>query len=69
MGGAGDVMAALFFAHHLRTGSAAEAMSLAASSVFGLLNRTVEAGSNEMLLVEAQEEIVDPGRIFVAQKI
>jgi pyridoxine kinase len=69
VGGAGDVMAALFFAHHLRTGSAAEAMSLAASSVFGLLNRTVEAGSNEMLLVEAQEEIVDPGRIFVAQKI
>jgi pyridoxine kinase len=69
VGGAGDVTAALFFAHHLRTGSAAEAMSLAASSVFGLLNRTVEAGANEMLLVEAQEEIVDPGRIFVAQKI
>jgi pyridoxine kinase len=44
-------------------------MSLAASSVFGLLNRTVEADSKEMLLVEAQEEIVDPGRIFVAQKI
>jgi pyridoxine kinase len=69
VGGAGDVMAALFFAHRLRTGSAAEAMSLAASSVFGLLNRTVEAGANEMLLVEAQEELVDPGRIFVAQII
>jgi pyridoxine kinase len=69
VGGAGDVLAALFFAHHLRLGSAAEAMSLAASSVFGVLNRTVEAGANEMLLVEAQEEIAHPGRIFAAQKI
>jgi pyridoxine kinase len=48
VGGAGDVMAALFLAHHLRSGSAAQAMSLAASSVFGVLNRTAEASSNEM---------------------
>ena len=38
--GAGDAIAALFFAHHLRTGSAAEALSRAASSIFGLLRRT-----------------------------
>jgi pyridoxine kinase len=69
VGGAGDVMAALFFAHHLRTGSAAAAMSLAASSVFGLLKRTLAAGCKEMLLVAAQEEIVDPGQTFEAQKI
>ena len=35
--GAGDAIAALFFAHHLRTGSAAEALSRAASSIFGML--------------------------------
>ena len=35
--GAGDAIAALFFAHYLRGGSAAEALSRAASSVFGLL--------------------------------
>jgi pyridoxine kinase len=69
VGGAGDVMAALFFAHHLRSGSAAQATSLAASSVFGVLNRTAEAGSNEMLLIEAQEELVNPSRIFAAQTI
>ena len=40
--GAGDAIAALFFAHHLSTGSAAEALSLAASSLFGVLNRTAE---------------------------
>jgi pyridoxine kinase len=69
VGGAGDVLAALFFAHHLRSGSAAEAMSRAASSVFGVLKRTLEAGAKEMLLVAAQEEIAHPAQIFVAEKI
>ena len=67
--GAGDAIAALFLAHYLRTGSAADAMSLAASSIFGVLNRTAEAGSTEMLLVEAQEEIVAPSRVFPPQRI
>ena len=60
--GAGDAIAALFFAHFLRTGSAAEALSRAASSVFGVLRRTAEAGSREILLVEAQDELVKPSR-------
>jgi pyridoxine kinase len=67
--GAGDAVAALFLAHLLSTGSAVEAMVLAASSVFGVLDRTAEAGASELLLVEAQEELVNPSRVFVAQKI
>jgi pyridoxine kinase len=67
--GAGDVIAALFLAHHLSTGSIAEAMSLAVSSLFGVLNLTAEAGSSEMLLVDAQEEFVRPTRVFTAKKI
>jgi pyridoxine kinase len=67
--GAGDAIAALFFAHHLRTGSAAEALSRAASSVFGLLQRTADAGAREILLVEAQEEFVHPSRVFPAEPI
>jgi pyridoxine kinase len=62
--GAGDAIAALFFAHHLRTGSAAEALSRAASAVFGILRRTAEAGSREILLVEAQDELVKPTVTF-----
>ena len=62
--GAGDTIAALFFAHHLRAGSAAEVMSRAASSVFGILKRTADAGSREILLIEAQDEIVNPSRLF-----
>jgi pyridoxine kinase len=67
--GAGDVMAALFFAHYLQSGEAAEAMSLAASSLFGVLNRTVDEGSNELLLVQAQEEFVKPRRIYAAKPV
>ena len=67
--GAGDAIAALFFAHHLRAGSAAEAMALSASAMFGVLSRTAQAGAGEMLLVEAQDEFVAPSRVFVPHRI
>jgi pyridoxine kinase len=67
--GAGDAIAALFFAHTLRSGSTAEALSAAASSVFGMLKRTVEAGSREILLVAAQDEFVKPSRLFRAEAV
>lgn len=62
--GAGDAIAALFFLHVLRTGSTAEAISRAASSIYGVLERTEKAQSRELLLVEAQEEFVAPSRLF-----
>jgi pyridoxine kinase len=67
--GAGDVIAALFFFHLLEHNSAAEALSRSASSVFGLLKRTLEAGAREMQLVAAQEELVHPSRKFSVEKI
>jgi pyridoxine kinase len=67
--GAGDAIAALFFAHYLSTGAVAEAMSLAGSSIFGILDRTAEAGASEMLLIEAQDELVTPSEVFVAHRI
>jgi pyridoxine kinase len=67
--GAGDAIAALFFFHWLRSGSAGEALSRAASSVFGILRRTAEAGAREMLLIDAQDELTSPGRVFAAQPI
>jgi pyridoxine kinase len=62
--GAGDAIAALFFAHLLRGGPAADAMARAASSVFGILRRTAQAGAREMLLIEAQDEIVASTTVF-----
>jgi pyridoxine kinase len=65
--GAGDAIAALFFAHYLRSGSIREALSLAASSVFGVLIKTVAAGAREIQLVGAQDEIANPSRLFEAE--
>lgn len=67
--GAGDAIAALFFFHILKTGSTAEALSRAASSVFGMLKLTKEAGSREILLVAAQEEFAHPTRLFAAEAV
>jgi pyridoxine kinase len=64
--GAGDAIAALFLFHRLRTGSAVAAMEAAGSSIHGLLRRTAEAGSREILTVAAQEEFVVPSQVFTA---
>ena len=63
--GAGDATAALFLFHTLAGRGAAGAMAAAASSVWGLLRRTAEAGSRELQLIAAQEEFVTPSRTFV----
>ncbi len=65
--GAGDAIAALFLFHRLRWGQASVALSAAASSIYGLLRRTAEAGSREILTVAAQEEFVTPSRVFRAE--
>ena len=67
--GAGDAIAALFLAHLLRTGSAEQALAGAAASVHGLLARTEAAGSREIVLVAAQEELVAPSRTFAVQEV
>lgn len=67
--GAGDMFAALFLAHFLRQGGIAEALACAVSSIFGVLARTAEAGAREMLLIEAQEELVEPRQVFEAEAI
>lgn len=67
--GAGDAVAALFFAHLLESGVTAIALSRAASSIFGILKATSEKGSREILLVEAQEELVAPSELFEAEQM
>lgn len=65
--GAGDVIAALFLHHVLRSGDAKLALEEAGSSVHGLLRRTAGAGSREILLVQAQDEFVAPSERFRAE--
>jgi pyridoxine kinase len=67
--GAGDAIAALFLAHYLREGKIDVALSRAASSIFGVLVKTAEAGAPEIQLVVAQQEIVEPSRVFEVEEI
>lgn len=67
--GSGDVTAALFTSHYVRTGSAAEALARTASSVFGVLEATLAADSKELQLVEAQEHYAHPRMEFAARQV
>jgi pyridoxine kinase len=67
--GAGDAVAALFFGHLMRRGSVGDAMAHAVSAIFAVLSRTFEAGSREILLVDAQDELVNPSRMFTAEPL
>ena len=62
-------IAALFFVHYARSRSPAVALGSAAASIFGLLRRTAEAGSREILTVAAQDEVVAPTHRFEVQDI
>jgi pyridoxine kinase len=66
--GAGDAIAALFFAHYLRTGEIQQALSAAGSSIFGILSCTAELGLREIQLIKAQDEIVNPSKVFEAEE-
>ena len=67
--GAGDAIAALFFAHYLRSGKIDEALSRAGSTIFGVLAKTAEMGAGEIQIVAAQQEIVEPSRVFKAEAL
>jgi len=67
--GAGDAIAALFFVHYLTSGDSAASLSRAASSIYGVLKRTADAGAREILTVTAQDEFVSPTIVFQAQSL
>jgi pyridoxine kinase len=67
--GSGDVTAALFTAHYVRTGDAALALSKTVSSVFDLLERTLASGERELQLVESQEAYAHPREQFEVRRV
>ena len=62
--GCGDVTAAVFLAHLLRTGDARTALARVTATVYGILEATLEAGTREIQLVAAQDVIADPPERF-----
>lgn len=67
--GSGDLTAALFLAHYLSTGDPAAAMGRTADAVYSVLHATARAGSAELLLVAAQDQLVDPDHHFDVQRL
>jgi pyridoxine kinase len=67
--GSGDVTAALFTAHYRRSGDAADALARAASSVFDLLQNTLDSGKRELQLVESQEAYAHPRMQFAVRQV
>ena len=67
--GAGDMVAALYLAHLTESGSPAEAVAATTSSVFAVLQKTIEAGTREIQLVAAQESIANPPMSFPVRRL
>ena len=67
--GSGDVTAALFTGHYLRGRDAKDALAKTASSVFDLLRVTLEADSQELKLVEAQDYYANPQLQFEVEAL
>jgi len=58
--GSGDLMAALFAAHHLAGHPPRDSLAATAASVFDVLEKSAAAGSHEMLLIAHQDALVAP---------
>lgn len=67
--GSGDVTAALFTAHYVQTGDAKVALERTVSSVFDLLQLTLDADDRELQLVQAQEAYANPRLQFTARQV
>jgi pyridoxine kinase len=67
--GAGDAMAAIFFAHWLREGSISVALERTVNAIFAVLELTAEKKAREIQLIAAQEQIANPPQRFRAVQI
>jgi pyridoxine kinase len=69
MAGSGDLTTAVFLSRYLETGDIGRTLELTAASVYGIMEATHKAGSREICIVAAQEELVNPSRNFKVNKL
>lgn len=67
--GSGDLTTAVFLAHWLRGEGLAGALSATASATYSVLEATTAAGSSELRLVAAQQDLVEPRFRFAARRV
>lgn len=69
LSGTGDLTAAMFLAHWLKTPDLPSALASAAASVFAVVEATAHAGGGELRVVEAQNALVRPRHTFHPERI
>ncbi|HUI18409.1 MAG TPA: pyridoxal kinase PdxY [Alphaproteobacteria bacterium] len=67
--GAGDCFGALFLGHYLKQRSVRLALEHAVAAVHAVMVRTAALGGSELALVEAQDALLAPKRLFKAARI
>ena len=67
--GSGDITAALFLAHYLRSGDPAVALGRTAATVFAVMEETHRAGKREIQIVAAQDAIANPPERFAVRQV
>lgn len=67
--GTGDAFSALLLAHYLKTRSGPEAVSLAVSALYAVLETTAALRSRELLLIDRQNALASPPKIFPAEAL
>jgi pyridoxine kinase len=60
---------ALFLGHYLAAGELRAGLERAVAAMFALVARTSAAGAEELELVAAQDELIDPPRRFAAVRL
>jgi len=67
--GAGDLTAALFLAHYLKTRDAAAALGETAAAVHGVIAETARLEAAELQIVAAQEALATPPQRFSVERV
>lgn len=67
--GSGDITAALFLAHYLRSGDPATALGRTAGTVYAVMEETHRSGKREIQIVAAQDAIATPPERFEVKRV
>jgi pyridoxine kinase len=67
--GGGDLVAALYLGHYLRSRDAIESLAATAAATYAVFAETGAAASRELQIIAAQDELVAPRRRFAVEKI
>lgn len=67
--GAGDAFAALFLGHYLKRRGVPQALERAASGIHAVMTKTAALGGSELALIESQDALARPKRLFKAGRI